>query len=187
MPLHFRRLAMPPGERHFRMCSSALKHPFSSFQVCAPPHPVLPFQPKYRLAHPENALLSLSYTTFSGSTHLKLKMFNFENKSTIHIVLVYHWRTTSTYSHDLQTSQTWSFATWIPVLQPMNPKVAYIARGYSASLPNSLLGERFFPECLLVARFVLYIKPDIYIQSCLHMILILNQRTAWYLLWNRLH
>ena len=43
---------------------------------------VLLFQPKYRLAHPESHLLSLSKKTFSWSKYPKVLMFNFEITST---------------------------------------------------------------------------------------------------------
>ena len=44
--------------------------------------PVVLFQPKYRLAHPENYLFSLSKKIFSGSKYPKNILFIFENRST---------------------------------------------------------------------------------------------------------
>ena len=39
--------------------------------------PVLPFEPKYRLAHPENYLFSLSIKIFFGSKYPKKKIIQF--------------------------------------------------------------------------------------------------------------
>ena len=44
--------------------------------------PVLPFQPKYRLSHPENYLFLLSKKLFTGSEYPKNKLFNFEKNFT---------------------------------------------------------------------------------------------------------
>ena len=43
---------------------------------------MLLFQPKYRLAHPENYLFLLFKTTFSGSKYPKNILYNFEKRST---------------------------------------------------------------------------------------------------------
>ena len=44
--------------------------------------PVLPLQPKYKAAHPENYLFSLSEKVFPGSKYPKNKLFDFEKGST---------------------------------------------------------------------------------------------------------
>ena len=46
---------------------------------------VVIFWPKYRLAHPENYLFSLSKNIFSGSKYPKKILFNFEKRSTGHV------------------------------------------------------------------------------------------------------
>ena len=51
--------------------------------------PVLPIQPRYRLAHPENYLFSLSKKIFSGSKYPKNIKFNFEKRSTNERLLCY--------------------------------------------------------------------------------------------------
>ena len=43
---------------------------------------VLPFKPKYRLAHPENYLFSLSKKIYSGSKDSNNKLIDFEKGST---------------------------------------------------------------------------------------------------------
>ena len=55
-----------------------------SEQLCATHRngSVLPFQPKYRLGHPENHLFSLSVKMFSGSKYPENSLFHFEEGST---------------------------------------------------------------------------------------------------------
>ena len=48
------------------------------------PPTVLPFQPKYRLGHPENYLFLLSKKLFIGSKYPKINLFNFEKNFTAH-------------------------------------------------------------------------------------------------------
>ena len=43
---------------------------------------MLPFQPKYRLGHPENYLFVLSKKIFTGSKYPKINLFNFEKNFT---------------------------------------------------------------------------------------------------------